>query len=419
MTAPRDPDRIIGAYFQDGPAELSPRLAQAIRDDLRRTDQRAPRRSWRFPAMPRPVLILIPLAAVVLLAGALLLAGGGQPSRTSTVASPAASAVVVAPVTAPPATPSPTASTYPIGAGEQWIVFEGPSNHVALIRPDGTGMHLLLNEPDQNQATPDWSPDGSRIVFTRDYGYGSQLWVTDADGSNGTALTALDDRCAPQCSFTEWARWSPDGTRIAYIDHATDVGGRTTAFGLVILDLATGETHRLYETTGEGLHMPTWSPDGTQIAIQLDHYASGLISGRPDASTVAIIDLEAAEPVPVPIPGIPALAGHPDWSADGRTIVFRTNPWVDGVPLDATQGTTIGVISPTGGDARTVLDSPVGGRTLRATAWTPDGRILYAPLDPLTESPTLRIVNADGSGDGLATGTVVTDGGEPRLRPVP
>ena len=418
MTAPRDPDHIVGAFFQDGPAELTPRLAEAIRDDIRRTDQRAPRRLWRFPSMPRPILILVPLAAVVLLAGALLLASGSRQSDTSTNPSPAASVVVVAPVTAPPATPAPTASTYPIGAGEQWIVYESPSNHVALIRPDGTGLHFLLFEPDQNQATPDWSPDGSRIVFTRDYGYTSQLWVTDADGSNGAGLTELNERCAPLCTYSEWPRWSRDGTQIAYIDRATDTG-RTISSTLAILDVATGQTRKVYETTSEGLNALTWSPDGTRIALQVDHYPSGVVSDMPDSTTVAILDLGAAKPVPVAVPGIPDLAGRPDWSQDGTSILFRTNPWIGGVPLDASRGTTIGVISPAGGDARTVLDSPVGGPVLRATTWAPDGRILYAPLDPLTESPTLRIMNADGSGDGLATGTVITEGGEPRMRPAP
>ena len=34
MTAPRDTDRSISAFLADGPAELSPRLAEAIRHDV-------------------------------------------------------------------------------------------------------------------------------------------------------------------------------------------------------------------------------------------------------------------------------------------------------------------------------------------------------------------------------------------------
>jgi hypothetical protein len=134
MTAPRDPDRLVRAYLADGPAELSPRLAQAIRDDVQRTNQRASRRPWRMPPMPRLLIVLAPVAALILVVGALALGGGASnpPPVAPPQPSPAASAAAVA-----SDSPEPE-STPVVAAGEEWIVYEGPDGFVQLIRPDGS-----------------------------------------------------------------------------------------------------------------------------------------------------------------------------------------------------------------------------------------------------------------------------------------
>jgi hypothetical protein len=50
-----------------------------------------------------------------------------------------------------------------LGEGEAWIAFQGVSRGISLIRADGTGSHVILGPPgDQNH--PDWSPDGSEIA---------------------------------------------------------------------------------------------------------------------------------------------------------------------------------------------------------------------------------------------------------------
>lgn len=60
---------------------------------------------------------------------------------------------------------------------------------------------------------PSWSPDGSRIVFTRGgVSDQSDIYVMDADGSDVRQLT--DDGAG---TTNLEPSWSPDGTRIAYI----------------------------------------------------------------------------------------------------------------------------------------------------------------------------------------------------------
>src|SRR5438093_11139627 len=77
------------------------------------------------------------------------------------------------------------------------------------------GVSVLKVEDYLNYETvadPQVSPDGTQIVYTRrwvnqnDDKMEASLWVMNVDGSRNRFLTKGSD-----------AKWSPDGTRIAYI----------------------------------------------------------------------------------------------------------------------------------------------------------------------------------------------------------
>jgi len=97
MTASRDPDQLIHAYFDEGPDELPDPVYDAVRDRIEQTRQRADHGPWRTFLMSRTMQYGLAAAAVVVVAiiGFQALDGGptaggspsAQPSATATAPS--------------------------------------------------------------------------------------------------------------------------------------------------------------------------------------------------------------------------------------------------------------------------------------------------------------------------------------------
>lgn len=92
----------------------------------------------------------------------------------------------------------------------------------------GGAMKPVRIEETSWRTRPDWSPDGRRVIYSSYVGrQWHQLWITTAGGGEPFPLT-----------YGEYdvggARWSPDGTRVAYL--ASESGANR----IRILDLARG-----------------------------------------------------------------------------------------------------------------------------------------------------------------------------------
>ncbi|MBI3987962.1 MAG: PD40 domain-containing protein, partial [Lentisphaerae bacterium] len=151
----------------------------------------------------------------------------------------------------------------------EWIVFESrpisvgdesPGN-IVKIKTDGTGLTTLTDFAitgfDDRQ--PNWSPRGDRILFQRRLS-GSDNWdlyTMNPDGSDIRQVTTSAG------SDTD-ASWSPDGSWIVY---SSDYGG--LAHPSIFVIAATGGTPvRVTNCSTNEDGAPSWSPDGNWIVFE-------------------------------------------------------------------------------------------------------------------------------------------------------
>ncbi len=120
----------------------------------------------------------------------------------------------------------------PAGAGA-WpgangkVIFKSGVDELWVVNADGSGLSQLTpgsSDPECSTADeePEWSPDGSKIVFTRTTDTGQDVWTMDADGSNQKQLTFDGDSACNEISFSEHPSFAPDGTKIVFANGSND-----------------------------------------------------------------------------------------------------------------------------------------------------------------------------------------------------
>jgi Tol biopolymer transport system component len=121
------------------------------------------------------------------------------------------------------------------------------------LNGDGSGMRVLATS-EVLIKVPDWSPDGTRIVYEA----GNDIFDVQADGSALTQLTAEN-------GINSFPVWAPDGSSIAFYSDRSGDGQRLYQMRpdgtdqTMVLDL---------RTTGEAINDLKWSPDGAFITVR-------------------------------------------------------------------------------------------------------------------------------------------------------
>lgn len=290
---------------------------------------------------------------------------------------------------------------------------DAPERHVYVMNVDGSDVRKLMEQEAQYRNLR-LSPDRTRLLFTSDAVRCLNTWVLSFADSAVTQLTgtSIGERCNTS------ARWSPDGSMIAYHsssdfeagwevwvmnadgtgeqdvsnDPAADFVHGWTPDGRVVFASGRdgGEYYSYYavnpDGTGlvrlletEGYLAPHWSPDGTKVAALKPDQEGAMdvwVLNADGTGGMNLTESAAYETFPGDAADI--------WAPDGSRLVFQRV--VDGHH-------DFFVVAPDGSGLMSVRSAP--GHDDFHT-WSPDGsRIVFSSV--VDGSPDIFIANADGT----------------------
>jgi TolB protein len=233
---------------------------------------------------------------------------------------------------------------------------------------DGGAPRPLLPDPalDYDAA---FSPDGRWIVFTSERAGSADLFRVRPDGSGLERLT--DDP-----AFDDQGVLSPDGRALAF------VSSRSGQADVWVLDLTARRLRNLTNHPG-GDFRPAWSPDGQWIAFSSDRDSGKRHQGfvTLHSTEVYLVRRDGSGLRRLTHRG--AFAGSPSWSPDGsRLAIYEADP--DEVQKITSprrlRGTTqIATVDVATGERR-VLTAGAGEKS--SPRWLRDGRIAYVSGGP-------------------------------------
>jgi TolB protein len=253
------------------------------------------------------------------------------------------------------------------------------------MRPDGTDVKRLTVLPDPRSpfSAPEWSPDGTQLVFTSPSPSSrlGQVYRIDADGSGLTQLTHGTHIDADSAS------WSPDGSKIVL----KRAGSGEYAIWIMNAD-GSGPvrlTDEVYDHSD-----PTFTPDGTHIiyAAQKGGFSAIWIMNA-DGSKKRRLTSAALE------------AASPDVSPDGSHVVFGQS----GASFQPASIYTMGI----DGSAITKLTHPECCHHDGLPKYSPDGTQIVYLTDrnyPSVDGMEIYVMNADGTDQHGVTSNLTAGG---------
>jgi TolB protein len=279
------------------------------------------------------------------------------------------------------------------------IVFISDRNYKGLsvwtMNPDGSSPMRLTDDKSRGEklpnfspvydASPVWSPDGSKIAFISNRNYLFSLYVMNADGSNSRLVTdKVMEAAAPA--------WSPDGGKIAFTAGISGGFGMTRpSVDIYLVNIDGSGLTELTRDSGAN-SSPSWSPDGKQIVFTSTRDSDGkprIWVMNADGSN------QTLQPNNRDNTGIQG--GQPVWSPDGAKILFTAYGACAG-----RGAVSLYVTNVDGGDSQLLIKDPKNCGWYSSPKWSPDGTRILASFKPEMTTPLeparqIVVMNANGS----------------------
>jgi Tol biopolymer transport system component len=235
-----------------------------------------------------------------------------------------------------------------------WIVFPARSGQgdwdLFLMRPDGSQRRPVTRTPEWNEAAPQFSRDGTRLLYRRlkravsiegnRYGEQGAPVVANSDGTHPRVLG--EDGELP------WMSWSPDGQEIATL----------SLKGVAFVNLASRQVRRTLPRGGFYQQL-TWSPDGQWLCGVANSFGTGWSVARMNVATGEASAVNRVD------------CCTPDWFPDSERMVFSWRP--PGQKGNGGQGWTQLWMADAEGKSRQLVYGE-DGRHVYGGQVSPDGR---------------------------------------------
>jgi dipeptidyl aminopeptidase/acylaminoacyl peptidase len=268
------------------------------------------------------------------------------------------------------------------------------------------------------------SPDGRQVAYVETIidkeknRRASSIWLVDIDGKSQPRRITVDGSNATS------PRWSPDGTRLAFLSNrvleAAPAGGANATGGgeatrpqIFVLHMDGGEAQVLTHQKN-GVSLFQWSPDGKRFAAISRTGPSDAIAPSARKSDVRhykhisykfndtgwyddkrahiwVIDAASGKEKQI-TSGEDWNDADPQWSPDSTHIAFVSDR--TGKEYDSGHNKDVWVISAEGGPLTKISDHPFEDDMPR---WSPDGKqILFAGRTARRQFPKLYVAPATG-----------------------
>lgn len=191
----------------------------------------------------------------------------------------------------------------------QWLVYASTRHRetadLYLKRIDGAAVTQLTADP-ANDVMPAFSPDGRRIAFASDRAGNWDIYIIDITGGQPVQVTNSP-------AHEIHPSWSPDASTLVY----STLGQQSGQWELVTVEVERPTTKKFI---GYGL-FPNWSPVDNRIVFQRARERGT----RWFSVWVIELDAQGEAQRPTEIAAATnAACITPDWSPDGRHVVFCT-----------------------------------------------------------------------------------------------